>query len=284
MKRTAKLIVSCPDRRGLVARISDFVFRNGGNILHFDQHTDSQAGVFLARLEWELEGFQIPRGKIAECFQGIALECGMHFELIFSDHVPKVVILASKLTHCLQDLLLRQQAGELDAEVALIISNHEETGRIAKLFGIPFRHFPITPSNKAAQEAAEIHQIRSLGAELVVLARYMQVLSDEFVAAFPNRIINIHHSFLPAFIGAQPYHQAFARGVKLIGATGHYVTSQLDDGPIIDQEIIRVSHRDSLEDLIRKGRDLEKVVLARAVRLHLMHRILTYGNKTVIFD
>ena len=284
LKHTARLIVSCPDRRGLVARISDFIFRNGGNILHFDQHTDLQAGVFLARMEWELEGFQIPREKIADCFQGIAMECGMQFQLIFSDHVPRVAILASKSPHCLQDLLLRQQAGELKAEIALILSNHEEPGQMAQSFGIPFRYFPITAGNKAEQEAAEIQEIKSAGVELVVLARYMQILSDEFVAAFPNRIINIHHSFLPAFIGAQPYHQAFARGVKLIGATGHYVTSELDNGPIIDQEIIRVSHRDSVEDLIRKGRDLEKVVLARAVRLHLMHRILTYGNKTVIFD
>jgi formyltetrahydrofolate deformylase len=284
LRNTAKLIVSCPDRHGLVARISDFVFRNGGNILHFDQHTDLDAGVFLARLEWELDSFQIPRERIEHCFQGIALECGMRFQLIFSDHVPRVAILASKLPHCLQDLLIRQQAGEFKAEIVLIISNHEETAQIAQSFRIPFRHFPITASNKGEQEAAEIREIKSAGVELVVLARYMQILSEQFVAAFPNRIINIHHSFLPAFIGAQPYHQAFARGVKLIGATGHYVTSALDDGPIIDQEIIRISHRDSVEDLVRKGRDLEKVVLARAVRLHLMHRILTYGNKTVIFE
>lgn len=284
MKHTAKLIVSCPDQRGLVARISDFIFRNGGNILHFDQHTDVQANVFLARVEWELDGFHIPRDKIRDCFQGIAMECGMQFELIFSDHVPKVAILASKLPHCLQDLLLRHQAGELKSEIALIISNHEEAGPIAHSFGIRFGHFPITPENKAKQEAAEIREIKSAGVELVVLARYMQILSEAFVAAFPNRMINIHHSFLPAFVGAQPYHQAFGRGVKLIGATAHYVTSELDNGPIIDQEIMRVSHRDSVDDLIRKGRDLEKVVLARAVRLHLMHRILTYGNKTVIFD
>lgn len=284
MSATAKLMVSCPDRRGLVARISDFVFRNGGNFLHFDQHTDLEAGVFLARAEWELDGFQIPRERIGECFQGIALECGMQFELVFSDQVPKIAIFVSKLPHCLQDLLLRHQAGEFKAEIALIISNHEAAGDIAKSFGLPFKHFPIHAGNKAEQEAAEIQQIKSAGVELVVLARYMQILSDQFVAAFPNRIINIHHSFLPAFIGAQPYHQAFARGVKLIGATAHYVTTELDDGPIIDQEIIRVSHRDSVEDLIRKGRDLEKVVLARAVRLHLMHKILTYGNKTVVFD
>jgi formyltetrahydrofolate deformylase len=282
--QTAKLLVSCPDRRGLVARISDFIFRNGGNILHFDQHTDVQAGIFLARMEWDLEGFQIPRERIADCFQGIALECGMEFRLIFSDHVPRVAIMVSKLLHCLQDLLLRQQAGELQAEVALIISNHEEAAEIARSFGVRFKHLPIAADNKTEQEAEEIREIKSAGVELIVLARYMQILSDQFVATFPNCIINIHHSFLPAFVGAQPYHQAFARGVKLIGATGHYVTSALDDGPIIEQEIIRVSHRDSVEDLIRKGRDLEKVVLARAVRLHLIHKILTYGNKTVVFD
>ena len=284
MKETAKLLVSCPDRRGLVARISDFVFRNGGNFLHFDQHTDVQAGVFLARAEWELDGFQIPRERIAECFQGIALECGMQFELIFSDQVPKIAILVSKLPHCLQDLLLRHQAGEFKAEIALVISNHTDAATIAAAFGITFKHFPITAENKHQQEIDEIQTIKGAGVQLVVLARYMQVLSEQFVAAFPNRIINIHHSFLPAFMGARAYHQAFARGVKLIGATGHYVNSELDNGPIIEQEIIRVSHRDSVEDLVRKGRDLEKVVLARAVRLHLMHKVLTYGNKTVIFD
>jgi len=284
LNHTARLIISCPDQRGLVARVSDFVSRNGGNILHFDQHTDLADGVFLARVEWELESFRIPRERIRDCFQGIALECGMQFDLAFSDHVPKVAILASKLPHCLQDLLLRQRAGELKAEIALVISNHAEAGKIAQSFGIPFRHFPITRADKTQQEAAEIEAIQSAGAELVVLARYMQILSESFVKAFPNRIINIHHSFLPAFVGAQPYHQAFARGVKLIGATAHYVTSELDNGPIIDQEIARVSHRDSVDDLIRKGRDLEKIALARAVRLHLMQRVLTYGNKTVIFD
>ncbi len=284
MKPTANLLVACPDRRGLVARISDFVSRNGGNFLHFDQHTDLQAGIFLARAEWELDGFQIPRDRIAECFQGIALECEMRFDLIFSDQVPKVAIFASKLPHCLLDLLLRHQTGELKANIVMIVSNHAETGDVARSFGIPFKHFPINPDNKDEQEEAEIQELRSAGVQLIVLARYMQVLSRRFVETFPNRIINIHHSFLPAFIGAQPYHQAFARGVKLIGATGHYVTTDLDNGPIIEQEIIRISHRDALDDLIRKGRDLEKVVLARAVRLHLMHKILTYENKTVVFD
>jgi formyltetrahydrofolate deformylase len=284
MQPTAKLLVSCPDRKGLVARISDFVFRNGGNFLHFDQHTDLQAGFFLARAEWELEGFQIPRDRIGQCFQGIALECGMQFELVFSDHVPKIALFVSRLQHCLQDLLLRHQAGEFNAEIGLIVSNHPDAGAIAQTFGIPFRHFPVTLENRIEQERQEIRELKMMGMELIVLARYMQVLSEQFVDAFPNRIINIHHSFLPAFVGAQPYHQAFARGVKLIGATSHYVTLELDNGPIIEQEIVRVSHRDSLEDLIRKGRDLEKVVLARAVRLHLMQKILTYANRTVIFD
>ena len=208
----------------------------------------------------------------------------MQFDLIFSDQVPRIAILVSRLPHCLQDLLLRHQAGEFNAEIALIISNHPDAASIADSFAIPFRHFPITANNKLQQEAEEIQTIKAAGVQLVVLARYMQVLSEQFVAAFPNRIINIHHSFLPAFVGAQPYQQAFARGVKLIGATGHYVNSELDNGPIIEQEVIRVSHRDSVEDLIRRGRDLEKVLLARAVRLHLMHKVLMYGNKTVIFD
>ena len=211
------------------------MFRNGGNFLHFDQHTDIQAGVFLARAEWELNGFQIPRERIAECFQGIAFECGMQFELIFSDQVPRIAILFSKLPRCLQDLLLRHQAGEFKAEIALIISNHPDAASIADSFAIPFRHFPITTENKLQQEIDEIQTIKAAGVQLVVLARYMQVLSEQFVATFPNRIINIHHSFLPAFVGAQPYHQAFARGVKLIGATGHYVNSELDNGPIVEQ-------------------------------------------------
>ena len=221
MKETAKLLVYCPDRRGLVARISDFVFRNGGTFLHFDQHTDVQAGVFLARAEWELNGFQIPRERIAECFQGIALECGMQFELIFSDQVPRIAILVSKLPHCLQDLLLRHQAGEFKSRDC---SGHQypDAASIADSFAIPFRHFPITAENKLQQEIDEIQTIKAAGVQLVVLACYMQVLSEQLVTRFPNRSINIHHSFLPAFVGAQPYHQAFARGVKLIGATGHY--------------------------------------------------------------
>jgi len=235
-------------------------------------------------MEWDLDGFTIPEDRIATIFQPLALERGMCFQLFLSKQIPSVAIFASRLPHCLYDLLLRHRAGELKAEIALIISNHPEAGEIARDFGVDFRCFPVTPENKLEQEAAELHEVRSRGIDLIILARYMQVLSDQFVACFPRRIINIHHSFLPAFVGAQPYHQAFRRGVKLIGATSHYVTSELDNGPIIEQEVARVSHRDEVDDIIRKGRDLEKVVLARAVRLHLSNRILTYGNRTVIFD
>ena len=263
---------------------SDFIFRNAGNIIHADQHTDLEEGVFLARMEWDLDGFKIPREQIASQFQPLALEFGMSFQLFLSNQIQKVAIFASRLPHCLYDLLLRHRAGEFKAQIELIISNHAETGVIARDFGIDFRCFPVTAANKLEMEAAEIREVQARGIDLVILARYMQVLSDRFVSSFPHRIINIHHSFLPAFVGARPYHQAFRRGVKLIGATGHYVTSDLDNGPIIEQEIARVSHRDSVEDIIRKGRDLEKVVLARAVRLHLSHRILTYGARTVIFD
>jgi formyltetrahydrofolate deformylase len=284
MKDTATLLVSCPDQKGLVAGISSFIYQNGGNILHADQHTDLQAGMFLARMEWELNGFQIPRESIAECFQPIARKFGLEFEVSLQRSIPKVAIFASKLPHCLHDLLLRHAAGELRAEIAVIISNHAETGAIAASYGVPFRHIPLGRENKAQAEAAEFEELDARGIDLIVLARYMQILSNDFVARYPKRIINIHHSFLPAFIGAQPYHQAFSRGVKLIGATSHYVTSDLDEGPIIEQEVMRVSHRDCVEDLIRKGRDLEKVVLGRAVRLHLANRVLTYGNKTVIFD
>jgi len=284
MRQTATLLVSCNDRKGLVARISDFIYRNGGNILDFDHHTDLEAGVFLARIEWELKDFQIPGPLFAGAFLNLASECQMRYQVFLSDQVPKIAIFASKLPHCLVDLLLRHQAGELRTNIALVISNHKDVEEIARSFGIPFKHFPITPQNKSQQEEAQIREIAQQEIELIVLARYMQILSERFVSTFPNRIINIHHSFLPAFIGASPYHQAFARGVKLIGATGHYVTTELDNGPIIEQETARVSHRDSVEDLIRKGRDLEKFVLARAVRLHLLRKVLTYGNKTVVFD
>ena len=284
MRQTAKLLVSCNDRKGLVAHISDFIYRNGGNILDFDHHTDLEAGVFLARIEWELKDFQIPSTQIAAAFSSLASDFQIRYQVYLGDQVPKIAIFVSKLPHCLVDLLLRNQAGEFKANITLILSNHTDVEDIARSFGIPFMHFPITPQNKVQQEEAQIREILHREVELIVLARYMQILSEHFVSTFPNRIINIHHSFLPAFIGAAPYHQAFARGVKLIGATGHYVTTALDNGPIIEQETARVSHRDSVEDLIRKGRDLEKSVLARAVRLHLLRKVLTYGNRTVVFD
>jgi formyltetrahydrofolate deformylase len=284
MHNTAILLVSCPDRTGLVAHISSFIYQARGNILNFDQHTDIEAHIFLARVEWDLSGFTIPRSQLAEAFQPLATEYGMQFWIHFGDTVPRVAVFASKFRHCLEDLLLRHRAGEFQAEIAVVIGNHSETEEIAGTFDIPFRYFPITATNKPKQERLELCELRARGVELVVLARYMQVLSEGFATAFPNRIINIHHSFLPAFSGAHPYQRAYSRGVKLIGATSHYVTMDLDEGPIIEQEVVRVTHRDSVADLIRKGRDLEKLVLARAVRLHLAHRILTYESKTVVFD
>jgi len=284
MPETATLLVSCPDQKGLVAGISSFIFRHGGNILQSDQYTDLEAEVFLARFEFRLDGFQIPRDQIAAQLRPLAEQLGMGFEIHFSDHVPKIALFASRLPHCLEDLLQRQQAGEFRAEIAMVLSNHPDLGPIAGRYGVPFLHFPITSENKERQEEEEMRELQSRGVELIVLARYMQVLTENFITCYPNRIINIHHSFLPAFVGAKPYHQAFLRGVKLIGATGHYVTMNLDEGPIIEQEVARVSHRDSIDDMIRKGRDLERTVLCRAVRLHLVHRVLTYGNKTVVFD
>jgi formyltetrahydrofolate deformylase len=284
MSETATLLLSCPDQKGLVSGISNFIFQNGGNILQSDQYTDVEAGIFLARFEFHLTGFQVPRRKISESFRPLAEQFAMQFEVHFSDHKPKVALFASRLPHCVEDLLQRQQAGEFNAEITVVVSNHPDAGEIARRYRVPFLLFPITPENKKQQEAEELRELRSRGIELIVLARYMQVLSEDFITNYPNRIINIHHSFLPAFVGAKPYHQAFLRGVKLIGATGHYVTMNLDEGPIIEQAVARVSHRDSIEDMIRKGRDLERTVLGRAVRLHLCHRVLTYGNKTVVFD
>jgi formyltetrahydrofolate deformylase len=284
MSNTAILLVSCPDRIGLVAHISNFIFHAGGNILNFAQHSDTDEHMFLARVEWDLSGFKIERGQIPNAFQPLATEYCMQFSIHFGDAVPRVAVFASKLRHCLEDLLLRHRSGEFQAEIALVIGNHQETEEIAGSFDIPFRYFPITPTNKIDQERLELCELRARGVELIVLARYMQVLSEGFAALFPNRIINIHHSFLPAFSGAHPYQRAYSRGVKLIGATSHYVTMEVDEGPIIEQEVVRVTHRDSVADLVRKGRDLEKVVLARAVRLHLERRILTYDGRTVVFD
>jgi formyltetrahydrofolate deformylase len=282
--RTATLLMKCSDRKGLVRDIADFIWRNGGNILHADHHIDFESQQFFSRVEWDLADFALPTGDIGNSFQTVAEGYGMEWELRFSDEQPAVAILVSTLDHCLLDLLHRWELGELRGKVAAIVSNHEDLKGIVQRHGVPYHHFPITPQNKRMQEAKEIKLLDSLQVDLVILARYMQILTDDFIARYPNRIINIHHSFLPAFVGRSPYARAYERGVKLIGATSHYVTTIPDAGPIIAQDVARVTHRDTLADLIRKGRDLERLVLARGVRLHLERRVLSYANKTVVFD
>lgn len=284
MKNTAILLISCPDRKGLVATIADFVYQHNGNILHADEHADMDSNLFLMRVEFDPAEFDIPLGDFAEHFSPIAERFAMKWRLAQSSYRPKMAILVSKYDHCLVDLLYRQQSGELNCDIPLIISNHPDTQRLAEFYRVPYHVVPVTKENKREAEQKQMVLINQHKVDFIVLARYMQVLSNEFVNAYPQRIINIHHSFLPAFVGAKPYHQAFQRGVKLIGATSHYVTEVLDDGPIIEQDVVRISHRDSLDDLIQKGRDLEKVVLSRAVRWHIENRILLYGNKTVVFD
>ncbi|AFY31568.1 formyltetrahydrofolate deformylase [Calothrix sp. PCC 7507] len=280
---TATLLIFCPDQRGLVAKIANFIYANGGNIIHADQHTDFAAGLFLSRIEWQLTGFNLPRDLIAPAFSAIAQPLGAKWELHFSDTVPRIAIWVSRQDHCLFDLIWRQRANEFVAEIPLIISNHPDLKVVAEQFNIDYCHIPITKDNKSEQEAKQLELLRQYDIDLVVLAKYMQIVSADFIAQFPQ-IINIHHSFLPAFVGANPYHRAFERGVKIIGATAHYATADLDAGPIIEQDVVRVSHRDEVEDLIRKGKDLERVVLARAVRSHLRNRVLVYGNRTVVFE
>ncbi len=281
---TAVLLILCRDQPGLVDAVSDFLYRNNGNIIHADQHTDQAEGLFLQRVEWSLDGFALSRDAVAAAFEPIAARYQMRWSLRFGDDTLRVAILVSKLQHCLYDLLTRWRLGELHAEIAFIASNHDDAAAVAEEFGLPFHHLPVSAETRPAQEARLTELIEQQKVDLVVLARYMQILSDGFVAQYERRIINIHHSFLPAFVGARPYEQAFARGVKIIGATAHYATAELDQGPIIEQDVVRVSHRDSVDDLVRKGRDLEKIVLARAVDLHLRNRVLVYGNKTVVFD
>lgn len=284
MKTSAVLLLSCPDRKGVVASIAGFISQHGGNILHADEHGDSDSKIFLMRVEFDPSEFDLPLNEFAKYFSPIAIDFDMRWRLAQSDYRPRMAILVSRYDHCLVDLLYRHQSGELACEIPCVISNHSDGQRVADFYRVPFFLVPVEKANKPAAEG----QIRSLlehhKIDFVVLARYMQVLSHTFVNAYPRRIINIHHSFLPAFVGAKPYHQAFERGVKLIGATSHYVTEVLDDGPIIEQDVVRVSHRDSIEDLIQKGRDLEKVVLSRAVRWHIENRVLLYGNKTVVFE
>jgi formyltetrahydrofolate deformylase len=288
MKPSAILLISCPDQKGEVATIADFVYRHNGNILHADEHADEESGLFLMRVEFDPKDFDIDLADknladFIKHFSPIAEKFQMTWRLAQSSDRPRMIIFVSKYDHCLVDLLYRHQSGELACDIPLIISNHADNQPLADFYKIPYAVVSVTKGNKRQAE----EQIQSLidqhKPDFMVLARYMQILSNEFVSRYPQRIINIHHSFLPAFVGARPYHQAFERGVKLIGATSHYVTEVLDDGPIIEQDVVRVSHRDTVEDLIRKGRDLEKVVLSRAVRWHVENRVLLYGNKTVVF-
>ena len=281
---TATMLVSCPDQKGLVAGVSGFLAQHDANILDFSQHTDVAEGKFFARVVFELEGLAIARDEVAPAFTPIARRYGMAWKLLFSDVVPRMGILVSRYDHCLYDLLIRHKSGELAVDVPMIISNHPDTKPVADFFCVPFHHVPVTPETKADSYRRMAELLSGAGVDFVVMARYMQVLSPEFLALYPHRVINIHHSFLPAFIGGRPYHQAYERGVKLIGATSHYATEDLDEGPIIDQDVVRVDHRDSVEDLIRKGRDIERLVLARGVRLHVEHRVIVDGRRTIVFD
>ncbi len=283
MKNSAILLISCPDRKGEVAAIADFVYRHQGNILHADEHGDDESGLFLMRVEFDPKDFDIPLADFGKHFSPVAEAFAMTWRIAQSSHRPRMIIFVSRYDHCLVDLLYRHQSGELACEIPLILSNHPDNQAVADFYKIPYAVVPFTKENKQAAENQIQRLIDDHKPDFMVLARYMQILSNDFVNRYPQRIINIHHSFLPAFVGARPYHQAFERGVKLIGATSHYVTEILDDGPIIEQDVVRVSHRDTVEDLIRKGRDLEKVVLSRAVRSHVENRVLVYGNKTVVF-
>jgi formyltetrahydrofolate deformylase len=278
----ATLLIDCPDRKGLVARVSGLLYRHGANITHADQHQDREAGLFFMRVEWTLEDFDVEAFRTA--FEPLASSLDMDWRLEVSTTLTRVAIFVSQHLHCLADLLSRYQAGELTCSIPLIVSNHADAGPLADFYKIPFHHLPVKDLGKEEAERRQLALLAEKEIDLVVLARYMQILSPEFVARHPYRIINVHHSFLPAFIGAKPYHQAFRRGVKLIGSTSHYVTEILDDGPIIEQDVTRISHRDQQEDLVEKGRDLERIVLSRAVKWHLEHRILRYGSKTVVFD
>jgi len=283
-KNSAILLVDCPDRKGLVAAVAEFLYTHNANILHADQHQDAERNVFLMRVEWDLTGFDFDLADFPAVFGPIAARYSLRWRLEQSARRHRVAVFVSKYDHCLSDLLYRHQSGELSCDIPLIVANHPDAERWAKFYDIPFHVIPVEGKHKAEAEAKQIQLLMAHDIDLVVLARYMQILSPAFVAEFPTRVINVHHSFLPAFVGAKPYHRAFERGVKVIGATSHYVTDNLDEGPIIEQDVMRVSHRDTLEDLLTKGRDLEKGVLSRAVRWHIAHRILVSGNKTVVFD
>lgn len=283
--KTAKLLLYCPDKPGILAEVTDFITVNKGNIIYLDQHVDHVENIFFMRIEWELQDFLIPQEKIEDYFATLyAQKYAMSFRLYFSDTKPRMAIFVSKMSHCLFDMLARYTAGEWNVDIPLIVSNHPDLQHVAERFGIPFYLFPITKENKVEQERLEMDLLAKYNITFIVLARYMQVISEQMIDAYPNRIINIHHSFLPAFVGAKPYHAAFERGVKIIGATSHYVTTELDAGPIIEQDIVRITHRDTVQDLINKGKDLEKIVLSRAVQKHIERKVLVYKNKTVIFN
>ena len=282
---TAKLLLHCPDKPGLLAEVTDFITVNKGNIIYLDQYVDHVENIFFMRIEWELKDFLVPQEKIEDYFRTLyGQKYEMDFRLYFSDVKPRMAIFVSKLSHCLFDILARYTAGEWNVEIPLIISNHPDLQHVAERFGIPFYLFPITKETKEEQERKEMELLAKHNITFIVLARYMQVISEQMINAYPNKIINIHHSFLPAFVGAKPYHAAFQRGVKIIGATSHYVTTELDAGPIIEQDVVRITHKDAIEDLVNKGKDLEKIVLSRAVQKHIERKVLAYKNKTVIFS
>lgn len=286
-KSTAILLLHCPDQPGIITEVTKFITDNQGNIVYLDQYVDKQDGMFFMRIEWDLSNFTIPKDKILEYINTLyAQRYNMVCNLYFSDQKPRMAIFVSKMSHCLYDLLARWKAGEYDVEIPCIVSNHEDLRYVAEQFDIPYYVWSIKKdhSNKAEVEQAELELLREKGVTFIVLARYMQIISDEMIESYPNHIINIHHSFLPAFVGAKPYHQAWERGVKIIGATSHYVTAELDAGPIIEQDVTRITHKDTPESLVLKGKDLEKIVLSRAVRKHIERKILTYHNKTIIFN
>ena len=285
MMKTAKLLLHCPDKPGILAEVTDFITVNKGNIIYLDQYVDHVENIFFMRIEWELKDFLVPQEKIEDYFATLyAQKYEMNFRLYFSDTKPRMAIFVSKMSHCLFDLLARYTAGEWNVEIPLIISNHPDLQHVAERFGIPFHLFPITKETKEEQEKKEMELLAKHKITFIVLARYMQVVSEQMINVYPNRIINIHHSFLPAFVGAKPYHAAFERGVKIIGATSHYVTTELDAGPIIEQDVVRITHKDAVQDLVNKGKDLEKIVLSRAVQKHIERKVLAYKNKTVIFN
>jgi formyltetrahydrofolate deformylase len=282
---TAILLIHCPDQEGILAAVTSFINVNKGNILYLDQHVDYQQNTFFTRIEWDLTNFLIPRDKLNEYFSTLfGSRYDMQFSLYFSDIKPRMAIFVSKMSHCLFDILARYSAGELNVDIPLIVSNHPDLAWVGEKFGIPYHVFHVTKENKAEIEKAEMDLLAENNIDFIVLARYMQIISEDMINKYPNKIINIHHSFLPAFVGAKPYHQAFERGVKIIGATSHYVTTELDAGPIIEQDVARVTHKDSVKSFIHKGEDLEKIVLSRAVEKHIDRKVLVYKNKTVVFS